>query len=357
MTVAFDYGFARVCDLEVQTEETRSDKSRVKAVVVNDEPLKPTPRFWKSFFMRFGISENVFRYFSHEEVLDRISQRTRKDQVRYCVERDGQGNGKLLAVSNPDRPVITHDQISSLIHRYEGSDVSYASGIVTSTHVPRSGHGAVKVGADDFKHRYVLDAPIDGFGQPKIHLSFLRLLCANGMVGYSRAFRSEVSVGKDVGYCIARALESFDNEEGYAALRQRFHSAQQSWASIHECEHLYKILQTQWNAGQIPSTTVLRDFQQMTGNLHELYGLANLNALSVKRRRVLPARCRVYDLLNFASEVATHHARAGGGRSLQAYLGQLISDEYDMEGTAADGGDFQDFFVAGDAGQMPLSRN
>ncbi len=33
------------------------------------------------------------------------------------------------------------------------------------------------------------------------------------------------------------------------------------------------------------------------------------------------------------------------GRHLQAYIGSLISDEYDMEGTAQTVTDFTDFFV------------
>jgi hypothetical protein len=78
--------------------------------------------------------------------------------------------------------------------------------------------------------------------------------------------------------------------------------------------------------------------------LAETYGLANLEALSEKRRRILPAKCRIYDLLNFASEVATHHASSHANRRLQAYIGGLISDEYDLEGTA-DAAEFDAFFV------------
>ena len=89
----------------------------------------------------------------------------------------------------------------------------------------------------------------------------------------------------------------------------------------------------------------MRDFYRMTGNLNELYGLANLDALSNKRQRVLPARCRVYDLLNFASEIATHHSTPEGARSMQACIGTLISDEYDLEGTAETATEFADFFV------------
>ncbi|MEK6239125.1 MAG: hypothetical protein N2C14_30785 [Planctomycetales bacterium] len=358
MAATFSYGFARVRDFNVKTaEDETSRKSHVTSLTVNDEEFQPTPRFWTSFFMRFGVSDTIFRYFDHAEVFERVSERAKDDRVRLCVERDEKGNGKLMAVSNPERPVITHDEAMHLVNRYDGHDVTYDKGIVTSTHIPRSGHGVVNIGGDEFKHRYMLDTPIDGYSQPKIHLSFLRLLCTNGMVGYTKAFRSELNVGKDPAYCIARALESYDNDDGYGALRQRFQSAQNSWASIHECEQLYKSVARLKGSKSIKDDRIVNRFHQMTGNIHELYGLANVNALSVKRQRVLPARCKVYDLLNFASETATHHATPEGAKGMQAYLGGLIADEFDMEGTAEQTDDFQDFFM--DSGDSPVapSRN
>ncbi|MGY8767993.1 MAG: hypothetical protein ACKVH8_06095 [Pirellulales bacterium] len=89
----------------------------------------------------------------------------------------------------------------------------------------------------------------------------------------------------------------------------------------------------------------MNDFHRVTGRLHEIYGLSNLDALSEKRQRILPAKCRIYDLINFASEIATHYSRNESGRNLQAYIGSLISDEYDMEGTATDTTEFSDFFI------------
>lgn len=343
----FEYGYTRVRDLMVEAErDPQRKKARIRAVEVEGERLAPTRRFWKSFFGRFGIADNVFRYFEPEEVFQRISERCPDDGLRYCVERDERGEGRLLAVSNPRRAVIRYGEVRDLVGHYDGLDTSYEAGIVTSTHRPRSGDQTFAIGPDRFQHRFVLETPVDGYGHPRIFLSFLRLVCSNGAVGYSRAFRSDVSLGKDMGHCIARALESYDNGDGYAALRQRFESAQQSWASVHECTKLYKLLIRMRQERDTDKETLIRDLYRLTGNLNELYGLANLDALSVKRQRVLPARCRVYDILNFASEVATHHASPSGNRSLQAFIGSLISDEYDLEGTAEASPDFADFFVA-----------
>jgi hypothetical protein len=102
---------------------------------------------------------------------------------------------------------------------------------------------------------------------------------------------------------------------------------------------------------------VVRDFHRMTGDLNELYGLANLDALSVKRQRVLPARCRVYDLLNFASEVATHRSTPIGGLDMQTFIGNLIADEYDLEGTTEAVKDFNDFFIKSDGAGPTASLN
>jgi hypothetical protein len=90
---------------------------------------------------------------------------------------------------------------------------------------------------------------------------------------------------------------------------------------------------------------VIAAFHRMTGDISQTYGLANIEALSAKRQRSLPVGCKVYDLLNFASELATHHADEQGARASQAWLGTLISGEYDLENSCDTFDEFQDFFL------------
>jgi hypothetical protein len=358
MNVTFDYGFAKVRDLQAVGERRRkAGKATVTSILVAGQKARPTRRFWRSFFMRFGISDSVFRYFEPEEVFQRISERAPDDQLRYCLERDAEGLTRLLGVSGPSRGVIRYGEIVDLMSHHGGFDHAYADGVVTSTHLPRSGAQPFQINGDHFEHRFVMETPVDGFSHPKIYLSLLRQICTNGLIGYTRAFRSDVSLGRDISHCIGRALETYDNGEGYAALRQRFESAQTSWASLRESLQLYKSLIKVQERKDVRSDTLMRDFYRMTGNLNELYGLANLDAISGKRQRILPARCRVYDLLNFASEIATHHSTPEGARTMQAYVGSLIADEYDMEGTAETVTDFSDFFVPGGTAGPPASLN
>ena len=372
--VSFNYSIHKVNELSVETkEDTRSGKRVVSAVLLGDEALQPTERFWTSLYSRYGFSSSVFKYFDHQEVLTRIAD-LESDRVRVCIERDEErGSSRLLAITNPARPIVDHEELMGILEQYDGQDINYVDGVFESTHLPRIGSQAFEVGGDAFSNRFVLSTPVDGFGLPNIYLSLLRHICSNGAIGYSRAFRSSLPLGSgndSVRYSIVRALDGFGNDEGFSALRQRFESAAKSWASVYEVQSYFKQLVKLHHQKQIRVTngtapqvsnlalesaangltqesegSIIAAFNRMTGDPSNIYGIANPDALSVKRQRTLPVKCSVYDLLNFVSEVATHHTTEAGGRSSQAWLGSLISSEYDIEGSRESFGDFQDFFM------------
>jgi hypothetical protein len=367
----FDYMFKSIDSLRVQTSVNDRGNTVVDSVLVNDEPMQATDRFWTSLFARFGFNSAFFKYFSHAETFDRISK-TEKTNVRLCVER-GEDGSRLLAVSNPAKPVVGYDDLMTILDRYNGDKISYVDGIVESTHTPRVGNSFDVLG-DTHENRFVMQTPIDGYGTPNIYLSLMRLVCTNGMVGLARAFRSNLALGNgddNVGHSIIRALDGFNNDEGYAAIRQRLEAAGTSWLSVFEAQQLYKLLirlhhsndlvaegigggsskirslaaATHRNNNGGIGSPIIAAFHRMTGDPAESYGLANLDALSAKRQRTLPVNCTVYDAINFATEVATHHARPGGSRRLNGFVGTTISEEYDMEGTKDRFGEFADFLV------------
>lgn len=378
--ISFEYSYLPVKDLQVVTEkDKKTGKNRVKHLLVQDEPIPASNRFWNSLFSRYGFNSAFFKYFDYTEVFNRISDKSANDRMRLCIERGSKGN-RLLAVSNPSKPLVSYDELFELVGRYGGENVTYANGLVESTHTPRSGSGSAQIGGDAFQSRFVLSTPVDGYGLPNVYLSLLRMVCSNGLVAMSRAFRSSLALGKgndDISPAIVRVLESFGNEEGYAALRDRVESAQSSWASVHESMDLLSLLLkghaargiddfggrqmkgtnlAKWLSASEKSAPVLGDsavlgapvfraFDAMTGGPTNLYGVANIDALSAKRQRTLPVRCTVYDLVNFATEVATHYANPSTARSLQGWVGGMISGEYDMENTRERFVDFKDFHV------------
>lgn len=398
----FDYTMLAVKDMRVQTiEDPKTHKRKVSAVLVNDEPLAVSDRFWTSLYARYGFNSAFFKYFDHAEVFTRISEVEKNDRMRLCIERTKDDRGvltnKLMGVSNPKKPIVVFDELMDLLERYHGSEVTYHDGIVESTHTPRVGGGAFKVGADELVNRFLMATPIDGYGAPNLYLSMLRQVCSNGMVGYAKSFRSGLALGKaedDVTPALTRALDGFNNDEGYAALRSRFENAAKSWCSVNEAMTLYKLLTKAYaqravndnfdgtgavnvrgylgaptagggveNAAESGvGSQLLVAFHRMTGDISQLYGLANLDALSVKRQKTLPTKCTVYDAINFATEVATHYGTASGSRSLQAWVGQLISEEFDLENTKQHFDSFADFHIkarleGGLTGSQPVVCN
>ena len=379
-TATFEYGVCRLRDLQVPPSAEPAEPSAktsalkpTRSITLGDRPVTPSKRFWHSLQIRFGFTHNIFRYFSHEEVFQRISQKAPDDKVRYCLEVSPDADTPtLLAVSNPKAAVLQHDDVTSLLRRYRAKDFQYHDGMIRSHHTPRHG-GPFTISGDGFEAQYVVETPIDAFGRPAVYLALLRRICSNGAVAMTPAFRSEINLGRssaDASFGVERALEGFNNEEGFAALRQRFESSTRSWASVHEVNRLARTLvglvqskdvptrfgQTKKDGEKRQPESLLTAFGRMSGDLTSTYGLANLDALSAKRQRTLPSACRVYDLLNFASELATHHAKPEGGKRLHAFIGDLVSGEFDLEGTAEQFADWRDFFVESSADTVTAKR-
>lgn len=382
-----EYGTAPLNSFTVaETDEG----GKVTVMKIDGRPVKPTGRFWTSLcsgFSNYGLTTKLFKLFTHEEVFRRVSDvigADGKDRLRFALETFDAGPANLLAVTNPSKALVRYERMGEVLERYHAQGTEYKGGIIRSTHAPAH-MDDVQIAGDGFSHQYVMETPIDGFGKPLIYLSLLRQVCSNGMIGYARAFRTEINVGRggdegDTIFSVERALDSFNNEEGYTALRQRFESAANSWASVYEVNRVNKVIlkmaqKDMFHAPQVKrmgfieglalrrnsvlgvgsdmsgieqnptNIQIMRAFTQMVGNLCEIYGIAHLDAVSLKKMQKIPARCTMYDLLNFITECATHYCGEKDGRLLQAEVGNFVSNEYDLEGTKETHEQFQDFFT------------
>lgn len=317
-----------------------------KALVdIDGEHCRISKRFWKSVFARYRFGASTFRYFRPEEVFARIREVAREDRLRVMVEYPKQGAPVALAISRPNERIVTIDDVRDLARSHGAKDAHYGDGLVHCTFMPRSGEQSLAIGPDAFANRFTLDVPIDGYGNARIHVALLRLICSNGAVGYNRAFASDVPASKNPRHTLQRAIECFDHSDGFAAIRERFLAAQVSWASVREAHSLYRqIVKTK---GIDPSRKMrsIETFDRVTGRMQEFYGLTNLDTLPIRRQRLLPVKCRVYDLVNFASEVATHMVEPAESRALQAWIGGTLAEEFDLEGTAEQAGDFADLLL------------
>jgi hypothetical protein len=317
-----------------------------KALVdLDGQHCRVSHRFWKSIFRRYRFSASTFRYFHPQEVFRRVCEVSKKDTLRVMVEVRRKGTPVVLGVSRPDHPLVTEEEVRELAVSHGATEARYHDGLVTCTFTPRSGEKALAIGGDDFANRFTLDVPVDGFGNAQIYLSLVRLLCSNGLVGYHRAFCSEVPASRNPRHTLRRAVECFDHSDGFAAIRERFLSAQTSWASVREANAVYRQITKMRAIEAQRKSEALGDLDRLTGKIQEFYGLTNVDTLPIRRQRLLPVKCRVYDLLNFAGEVATHVARSEDSRPLQAWIGSTLSEEFDLEGTAGVAPEFADLFL------------
>ena len=381
MATTFEYSTTAVKDIRVEKTVDDTGKTRVTGIVLDGEVLEPSPRFWTSMYALYGFSGSIFKYFDHAEVFERIAQVQSNDTLRYCVARDDDCVGHMLAVSKPDKPIVGYEDLMEQLTKFGGSNITYSDGIVESVHAPRVG-GSFQISGDFMENRFMMATPIDGYGMPNIYLSLLRQICTNGVIGYAKAFKSGLTLGKgdeNVIPSIVRALDGFNSDEGFAAIRSRMERSAESWASVREVTDLYKIVtklmaskQLLDNGLTVPtsatslsnyllfdnadrgvgvnnestSSVILRAFHKMTGDVSALYGLANMDALSTKRQSSLPVKCSVYDAVNYATELATHLSlSSNASRALQAWVGGVISNDYDLEGSKAKHGSFTDFHV------------
>jgi len=128
-------------------------------------------------------------------------------------------------------------------------------------------------------------------------------------------------------------------------LKQRLEASQKSWASILEACRLNRVILGSPDDDFIGNDKqkIVEELLTLTGDVRSIYGVAQLESLSEKRMRALPCQCKVYDLLNFATEIATHRMKPASAREAQVYFGEMISREFDLENSCDRIGDFSDF--------------
>jgi hypothetical protein len=379
----FEYHDVHINDIQCLGAYNDKGVFVVDKVLFKDREVVPTGRFWNSLCSRFQISPSFFSYFTHEEVFNRVSHvlsTTRKrdggDMLKVCIQKDPAEDEeinpetgyrpKLVGVTKPNKNMLQDHEAMEILGQLNPEHAEYRDGIILTRHSPRQDF-PFTVGPDDFNMKLSLEIPIDGYGDPAVFLSLLREVCVNGQIAYAKAFRSGITLGKkdSAQHTVLRVMESFSNEDGFIALKQRMSAAQTSHASLHEAFKLGKELARLGgddfkskfvtkmaqrtggaNVGADRRTLrgdLLKSYWELCGDPRAMYGVAQLEAISEKRMKALPVGCTVYDLLNFATEVATHQLEPNSARRIQGFYGTMVSSEYDLEDSKTELGEFSDF--------------
>lgn len=368
------YEIVNLKDITLGRADPKKNARKITSVSVDGHKLIPTERFMTSFCAIYGVSPSIFNYFSPDEVIDRIvTTKQRGDdsadqRIRLAIEK-ADNREIALAVSRPSKPFLNKNDVEILMldNGVDLDDVEYVNGAVTSWHRPRIGADADFAVMDDiFQNRFVVETPIDGYGVPAAYLSLLKksdldaMQTSRGVIGYSKVFRSIVSLGReqsDALNTMLRFLESFNNEEGFAALQQRMLAAANSPASLEEFFSIYNIIisdqmaslhkDAQGNFVKAFASTLVDRLKKLCGSL-EVYGLVNYDSLSRKKRRTVPTAGRLYDLIKFVAETATRDANTAQVRVLHGWVGGILSNEFDLEGILETTGEDPESLFEGD---------
>lgn len=299
-------------------------------IIYNGQKYATTNRFVISMCSRFGFGQSIFKLFTPDEVFNRIQQVDPRTAVRVINE----GN-IALSVTNPSKAYVDYDSLMHIIGRYPHRirAIKYSEGVM---HVIYKMSESWTINDDDFVQSFTLVAPVDGYGLPAIYLSLERVASESVLVANAPAFKSEVQLGKDNDkpeIPLMRTVDTFNNEEGYQAIRQRLEVAQRSKASVHEVGQAYKAIISAINEMNNKRFAVMETFTGMTGDISQKYGIATSESISSKKARLLPMNCTVADLINFSIEVASVPGLTNKPDEINKWIGAFMSHEYDLEGT------------------------
>jgi len=173
--------------------------------------------------------------------------------------------------------------------------------------------------------------PVDGMGTPEANLGHMRQVCSNGAVVFSAQFRTKMEVKDNSGAHFQRLLQSFSNPRGVEMLHARLLAAIDTKASVGELYAVDEFLRKQIRNAD-DSMKVRERLQDVAGNPCVRYGVTDIGTIGVKRRSLLPVDCSVADLMNFVTELSSHHAAImKSPTSANALIGNFYSSGYDLE--------------------------
>ena len=299
----------------------------IESLNYSGEKYQITPRFRKSLATQLGVPSGIYKLFSPQEVMERAATTQPDLKLRLTVDR---AEGMALGVTERQGvPVPIRYIMNTLGNDPRLQEIAYRNGVLTA----RLNLGEQwEVKNDSAYHIHVeCRIPVDGYGRPEMNLATWRQVCENGAVAEAPIFRTKMEIKDNDGSHFARLLKSFANPEGVELLQERMTQAAETKASVGELYALEEVVRKIVPAGH--NQLVLRDrLHEMALNPCVRYGVTELGKIGQKKRSLLPVDCSVSDLLNFASELATHHARIiTDAKPLHAYAGTLLARGFDLE--------------------------
>lgn len=308
-------------------EQLDADVNSLRGIIVDGERYFVSSRFLKGLASRMKVPCTIFNLFSPLEVINRAAERQPDMALRMTLDR--QKKVVLGLVENRGNTLPINSVVSCLRQDPRTQKIDYEEGILRATLDLKEGWEIP--GDSEYRVQLSCQIPVDGMAQPEINLATFRLVCSNGAVAEESAFRSKMEIKDNSGLHFYRLLQSFSNKNGVEMLHQRLLDANATKASVAELMEMDGLLKRL--VSDRHNLMMLREqLLDLGDNPCVRYGVTDLANIGEKKRSLLPVGCSVADLLNFASELTTHHRnllRETG--PLNAFHGRMLAKSFDLE--------------------------
>ena len=304
------------------------DETKIKSLVIDNSAYKLSDRFYKTLAGELGIPYGVFGFFTPLEVMERAAAKVPDLQLRVTVDTEGQQALGLTQNKGLPMPI---NYIENVLHNDKRlTGVEYSDGVLSAMldlddpwDVPNDSTYGMRVRCR---------VPVDGVGMPDMSLATWRQVCSNGAVAETSLFRTKMEIKDNSGEHFRRLLASFSNPSGVEMLQERMCNAAETKASVGEVVLLEGLIRR--SVANARNQKLLRErLNDVADNPCVRYGVTDLANIGQKKRPLLPVGCSVADLLNFASELGTHHSDLlKSDSTLQSFSGTLLSKGFDLEG-------------------------
>ena len=308
-------------------ESVVENNGRFSALRVDGEEYKPSQRFLKGMAQRMKVPYSVFDLFTPLEVIQRAAERAPDLQLRLTVDREEKKALALIEDKGVPMPAGNIEIIMKEDRRLQKFD--YHDGIIT-------GHFDLGEAWDipnDSKYGVHISTkvPVDGMGTPETTLATWRQICSNGAVAEAPMFRTKMEVKDNSGEHFRRLLKSFSNPRGVEILHERLIAANETKASVDEVYQAESLIRRQVRDARHQMLLCER-LHEVAENPCVRYGVTDLGAIGARRRGLLPTGAYVADVMNFVSELNTHHGELIKNRNAaNAFLGDCYARSYDLE--------------------------
>ena len=313
----------RVADAVVEDE-----RGCFKGLQVEGETYAPTRRFLKGLAQRMKVPLGVFELFTPVEVIQRAAERVADLNLRLTIDKEKHEALALIDGEGAPLPAGNIEIVMKEDRRLQ--DFSYGNGVVRGVFdlgeawdVPNDSRYGVHVSTE---------VPVDGMGMPEATLATWRQVCSNGAIAEAPMFRTKMEVRDNSGEHFRRLLKSFSNPRGVEMLHERLLAANGTKASVDEVFRVEQFVRRQVRDARVQMLLCER-LEDVADNPCVRYGVTDLGAIGARRRGLLPTGASVADVMNFVSELNTHHgALLKNSDVANAMLGsEFYARSFDLE--------------------------